>query len=212
VRRLDTRASIEEKQRELPYEIGFRTGYADSPYDLPGGFFYGAYFDDKLLTQEDGVPYGSLSGEVLLGLIQGNAKKMTLSTALLGQHRARLWVNTLELEPSVKYHFEMFEPFEPYLLAGPSIFVPITENAHLIAGQVPLPRELQGRRLPQVTDASLEAGAAFGTGFRYSLSQLRIAAIRPILRKTALGAEWRYNYMHNGEQFQQYTGSISFGF
>jgi len=27
-----------------------------------------------------------------------------------------------------------------------------------------------------------------------------------------VGAEWRFNELANGENFQQYTGSIAFGF
>jgi hypothetical protein len=41
---------------------------------------------------------------------------------------------------------------------------------------------------------------------------LYVPPIQPILDRIAVGAEWRYNGMANGEQFQQYTGSVSIGF
>ncbi len=38
----------------------------------PGGFFYGAFINDRLFTQEDGIPYGDVSGELMAGVVLGN--------------------------------------------------------------------------------------------------------------------------------------------
>jgi hypothetical protein len=194
-------------------EIGFRSGWGTSPYDLPGGVYWGVYVDHTLFTQEDGVPYGSLSLEGSLGFLQGEKETVQITT-LLRQRQARLSVNTIEVEPAFKYRVQSLDSLEPYVLAGPEIFVPLIESPPFAAGQVPLPPELQRHRLPSVTTATVEGGAGFGLGFRFSLAQLapRDAPFSSQLRQAALGAEWRYHYMARGEQFQQYTVSASLAY
>lgn len=40
---------------------------------------------------------------------------------------------------------------------------------------------------------------------------IQVEPIQRILDKTFLGAEWRHNQFGNGESYEQYTGSIGFG-
>ncbi len=62
------------------------------------------------------------------------------------------------------------------------------------------------------TDADFQPGGVYGLGFDLRLGELlSMPAIEGVLDKTLLAAEWRYNEMANGKQFQQYTGSLSFG-
>jgi len=65
-------SKIEAKQFDLPFEVGFRTGWGESPYGMPGGLFYGAYLNHRLLDHDDGVPGGFLSGELMAGVVMGN--------------------------------------------------------------------------------------------------------------------------------------------
>jgi len=194
-------------------EIGFRSGWGTSPYDLPGGVYLGVYADHILFTEVDGVPYGSLSLEGSLGFLQGE-KETAQITTLLGRRQARLAVNVIEFEPAFKYRVQSLENLEPYALAGPEIFAPLVESPPLTGGQVSLPPQLQRRGLPTATTGTIEGGAGFGLGFRFSLAQLarRDALFSSQLRQAALGAEWRYHYMARGEQFQQYTVSASLSF
>ena len=48
---------VEQRQSDQPVKVGFRTGWSESPYAMPGGFFYSAYLADRLLSHEDnGIP------------------------------------------------------------------------------------------------------------------------------------------------------------
>ena len=58
---------------------------------------------------------------------------------------------------------------------------------------------------------TFRAAAFLGWAMRLALSALRVPPIQRILNKTYLGAEWRYNALANGEGFNQYTGSVAFG-
>ena len=64
-------------------QVGLRTGWAESPYAMPGAFFYGAYINHRLLTREDGIPYGDVTGELMAGAVFGNGAKT--NGALTGQ-------------------------------------------------------------------------------------------------------------------------------
>lgn len=55
-----------------PVQVGLRSGWSESPYAMPGGFFYGAFLNDRLLTEEDGVPFGDINGELMAGVVLGN--------------------------------------------------------------------------------------------------------------------------------------------
>ncbi|HVN30246.1 MAG TPA: hypothetical protein VMT64_17230, partial [Candidatus Binataceae bacterium] len=59
--------------------------------------------------------------------------------------------------------------------------------------------------------ADIQGGAVVGAGTTFSLSMINAPAIQGLLNKTHLGAEWRYNQYANGQGFNQYTGSIGFG-
>ena len=60
-------------------------------------------------------------------------------------------------------------------------------------------------------DADFQPGGVYGLGFTWLLGDsLSVPAIQRVLNRTSLGAEWRYT-MTNGEQFQQYTGSLGIG-
>ena len=60
-------------------------------------------------------------------------------------------------------------------------------------------------------DADVQGGGVFGLGTEMSLASVHLEPIQRILNKTMVGGEWRYNQFGNGEAFQQYTGSLSFG-
>lgn len=206
-------ASVEKRQHSLPIEVGFRTGWSESPYSMPGGFFYGAFLNDRLLTQEDGVPYGFISGELMAGVVTGHSATTSanLATQLGLTGPASSWLNTVEIQPTVQYHLdpaslglESIRSFNPYLLAGPAIWISLMSTPVVVKQSVP------GQRFRH-EDADIQPGAVYGLGFELSLSELQVPAIQGLLNHSFAGAEWRYNSLANGESFNQYTGSIAFG-
>lgn len=205
-------ADLQKRQSDLPFEVGFRTGWGESPYSMPGGFFYSAFLNHRLLTQEDGIPGGFVSGELMAGVIMGNhaVTAANLANTLLGGSSST-WINTVEIQPTVQYHLDPasvgLKPlsfFKPYVLAGPSMWISLLSTPVVVKGSQP------GRRFRH-EDADFQGGGVYGMGFELSLSGLQIGAIQSILDKSFVGAEWRYNNMANGESFQQYSGSVSFG-
>jgi uncharacterized protein YoxC len=201
-------AEIQEKQSDLPFEVGFRTGWSESPYDMPGGFFYSAYLNHRLLTKEDGIPGGYVSGELMAGLILGNhaVSAGNLATIIHAVGPVSSWMNTVEIQPTVQYHLEPgpnLEFIKPYVLAGPGVWIS-QMSTPIVNGNTP------GSRFRHY-DADTQGGGVFGIGTELSLSALRVRAIQRILDKSFVGAEWRYNQFANGEAFQQYSGSIGFG-
>ncbi len=210
-------AVLEKKQAEwrpTAVQVGFLTGWSEQPYDMPGGFFWGAYLRDGLLTEEDGVPGGTVSGELMAGIVMGShvLTSGNLASALTAGHPPfESWMNTIEIQPTAQYHLDMtavglpsWENFKPYVLAGPAIWIS-QMSTPVVNGPVP------GGRYRHY-DASTQAGGVYGGGFQLSLAGLKCPAIQGILNKTSVGAEWRYNELANGEQFQQYMGSIALGF
>ncbi|MGO9453887.1 MAG: hypothetical protein ACLQDV_22970 [Candidatus Binataceae bacterium] len=205
-------AVIEEKQYDLPFEVGFRTGWAESPYDMPGGFFYSAYLNHRLLTPEDGIPGGFVSGELSAGVILGNhASSGGNLYSELGHPPASTWLDTIEIQPTVQYHLEpevlgyrSLAAVKPYVLAGPGMWINLLSTPIVVTGKQPA----SGYRH---YDADFQGGGVFGFGTEVSLSAVRAPAIQRILDKSSLGAEWRYNQFANGQAFQQYSGSIGFG-
>ncbi|MFZ0888549.1 MAG: hypothetical protein WA005_08865 [Candidatus Binataceae bacterium] len=207
-------AKIEKQEKSVPFSVGFRTGWAESPFDMPGGYFYGAFLNDRLLTQEDGIPYGDVSGELMTGVILGNHATTSGNLATIaGLHKgpASSWLTTIEMEPTVQYHLDLasvglgsLKALRPYALAGPGMWISLLSTP-VVNTSGP------GARFRH-TDADFQPGGVYGLGFNVRLGDLMsVAPIEGVLDKTALGAEWRYNEMANGEQFQQYTGSLSFG-
>jgi hypothetical protein len=207
-------SQIERKQSELPVEVGFRTGWGDSPYRMPGGFFWGAYLNHLLVSHEDGIPGGFLSGELMAGVIMGNHASTTanLGSILVPTLGAQsTWLDTVEIQPTAQYHLEpalLGYPelawVKPYVLAGPSMWITLMTTPVVVKGNV----AGSGYRH---TDANFEAGGVFGLGTELSLGRLQVPAIQGILDHSSVGAEWRYNAMANGEGFNQYAGSIALG-
>jgi len=205
-------ADIERKRTDLPLEVGFRTGWSESPYDMPGGFFYGAYLNHRLLTAEDGIPGGFVSGELMAGVVLGNhAKTGGNLLSILNKIPASAWLDTIEIQPTVQYHLEpallgykSLAAIKPYVLAGPAMWINLLSTPIVVGGTQP------GARYRHY-DADFQGGGVFGAGTEISLSGLEAAPIQGILNKTFVGAEWRYNQFANGEGFSQYTGSVGFG-
>jgi uncharacterized protein YukE len=207
-------ADIEKKQSVLPFEVGFRTGWAESPYKMPGGFFYGAYLNHLLLTHDDGIPGGFVSGELMAGVVMGNHANTTANLAsqlvpALGSQST--WLDTVEIEPTVQYHldpgslgYEKFSWIKPYVLAGPAMYISLMSTPVVAKGKI------AGDNYRHY-DADFQGGGVFGLGTELSLSQIKAPAIQGILDKSIVGAEWRYNQFGNGEGFNQYSGSIGFG-
>lgn len=205
-------ADIERKRADLPLEVGFRTGWSESPYNMPGGFFYGAYLNHRLLTAEDGIPAGFVSGELMAGVVMGNhATTGGNLLSVLNKIPASSWLYTIEIQPTVQYHldpallgYESLGAIKPYVLAGPAMWINLLSTPIVVGGNQPATRYRH-------YDADFQGGGVFGFGTEVSLSALKASAIQPILNKSFLGAEWRYNQFANGEAFQQYTGSVGFG-
>lgn len=207
-------AALEKKQREVPVTIGFRAGWAESPYDMPGGAFYSAFLNERLLTEEDGIPFGYISGELMAGVILGGTAPTTgnLASSLIPKlGPVNSWMNTVEIEPTLQYHpdlgaigFPSLKALRPYVLAGPGMWISLMSTP-VVNGNVP------GSGFRHY-DADFQPGGVYGLGFTWLLGDsLYVPAIQHVLSRTSLGAEWRYNAMTNGEQFQQYTGSLGIG-
>lgn len=192
---------LQRRQQTLPFDVGFMSGWAESPYDLPGGFFWGFFIDHQVLTKADGMPFGNLGLELMTGVVQGNH---TDQFASVGE--PSMFANTVEIEPTLRYHLDVdfLGPFKPYILVGPAMFITMFQGKSIRPASTP------GQRFqPGSTD--FQPGYTTGAGFRFDLSRLYVPGIQPILNRTAFSAEWRYNGLANGEQFQQYTGALSFG-
>lgn len=207
-------SKIEAKQSDLPFEVGFRTGWGESPYGMPGGLFYGAYLNHRLLDHDDGVPGGFVSGELMAGVIMGNhavtsANLASILVPALGSQST--WIDTVEIQPTVQYHldpgllgYENLSWIKPYVLAGPAMWIGLMSTPVVVKGK------MAGDNFRHY-DANFEGGGVFGLGTELSLSVIKIPAIQGILDKTFVGPEWRYNQMANGQGFNQYSGSIGFG-
>jgi hypothetical protein len=205
-------ADIEKQQSDLPFEVGFRTGWGESPYDMPGGFYFGAFLNHRLLTPEDGIPGGFISGELMAGVIMGNHANTSANlVGQLGGPASSTWLDTIEIQPTVQYHLDpatlgypQFEAFKPYALAGPGMWINLMSTPVVVKANQP------GNSYRHY-DADFQGGGVFGLGFELGLTALRMPAIQKILDKSFVGAEWRYNQFGNGEGFNQYSGSVSFG-
>jgi len=198
-----------------PVQVGLRTGWSESPYKMPGGFFYGAYLNDLLLTEEDGIPYGYITGELMAGVILGNHAVTTANlTSQLGvTGNVSTSLATLEIQPTVQYHADLARMglpqlsfVDPYILAGPGIWISMMTTPVVVKGSIPG----NGYRHE---DADIQPGGVFGFGSTLRLGKLfELPAAQGLLDKTTAGAEWRFNDLANGQGFNQYTGSLAFGF
>jgi hypothetical protein len=203
--------AVEKAQIDLPFEIGFRTGWSESPYDMPGGFFYGAYLNHGLLSHADGIPGGFVTGELMAGWAQGNhATTNGNLLAVLTKTESSAWIDTVEIQPTVQYHLDpalvgypSLAPIKPYVLAGPGMWINLMSTPIVV-------KNGPGSGYRHY-DADVQGGGVFGLGTEMTMGVFRLEPIQRILDKTFVGAEWRYNQFGNGEAFQQYTGSVGFG-
>ncbi|HUA33645.1 MAG TPA: hypothetical protein VMA09_08560 [Candidatus Binataceae bacterium] len=205
-------SDVKEKQRSVPLEVGFRTGWSESPYGMPGGLYYGAFLNHRLLTHEDGIPGGFIAGEMLVGWTQGNHAYTNANLiSQLGNPPFNTWMYTLSLQPTVQYHLDMgllglasLEAFKPYALAGPSMYINLLSTPVVVKNGNP------GANYRHY-DADVQGGGVFGAGFELGLSALKLPPIQGILDKSFVGAEYRFNQYGNGQGYNQYTGSVGFG-
>ena len=204
-------AEVKRAQIDLPLQVGFRVGWSESPYNMPGGVSYGAFLNHRLLSPEDGIPGGFVSGELMAAWIQGN--HANTSANLVGQltgQAASSWLYTVEIQPTVQYHLDpgligypALASIKPYVLAGPAMWINLLSTPLVV-------KNGPGSGYRHY-DADVQGGGVFGLGTEVSLSSLRVKPIQRILDKTFLGAEWRHNQFGNGQEFEQYSGSIAFG-
>ncbi len=201
-------SDVAKKQRSVPLEVGFRTGWSESPYGMPGGMYYAAFLNHRLLTHEDGVPGGFISGEMLVGWTQGNHAN---TPANLTGYPSSSWLDTLSLQPTLQYHLdpallgmEQLAAFKPYVLGGPAMYISMMSTPD-VAGKG---NSGAGYRH---YDADPQGGGVWGAGFELGLSALKLPPIQGLLDKSFIGGEWRFDQYANGQGYNQYTGSISFG-
>jgi len=206
-------SDVATKQKSIPLEVGFRTGWSESPYGMPGGFYYAAFLNHRLMTHEDGIPGGFLAGEMLVGWTQGNHKTTTanLASELGLVPGVSTWMYTLSLQPTVQYHLEpallgleSLAAFKPYALAGPAMYI------NLLSTPVVAGKHNSGAGYRHY-DADPQGGGVYGLGFELGLSALKVPSIQRLLDKSFVGGEWRFNEYGNGQGYSQYTGSLSFG-
>ncbi len=204
----------EQKSTSRDVQVGIRTGYSDSPYAMPGGYFYGAYLSDRLLTEEDGVPYGTVTGELMAGAVLGNNAMTNANLAgQLTSTWAKTSLTTVEIQPTLQYHADLksmglpqLAMLDPYALAGPGFWIGLMSTPVVVHGNVP------GSGYKH-EDANFEPGGVFGFGTNLKLGKvLESRPIQGVLDRSQVGAEWRYNMLANGEGFNQYTGTVAFGF
>ncbi len=208
---------------ESPFKgsgLGFRAGWSEVPFDLPGGFFWDMHLGHRLFEEQDGIPWGDINGELAIGLIEGNQEPATVTT-LAGtplQHPVNTQASAtlVTVAPTVRYTLRKLEPFEPTLFAGPEVLINVFETRPLNAGQLPLPPELRQKGIPTIGSGHVFAGAVFGADLQYRLSDIASALNIPqagrFFSKVTLGPEWQYHAMENGENFQSYSGEITIGF
>ncbi len=168
--------------------MGFRVGYSESPYGMPGGLRYSAFLNYRLLTQEDGVPFGDISGELEAGLVKGGgtATVNNLATILIPSLGAqKTWLDTVEIQPTVQYHLNLAsagEPalaqLKPYVLAGPGIWISMLSTPVVNGAKGPgrgsvLPTPTLRRAAFSGSEPSIASpvcrclqSSAFSTGFR----------------------------------------------
>ena len=204
-------AEVENAQLDLPLQVGFRVGWSQSPYGMPGGLFYGAYLNHRLLSPEDGIPGGFVSGELMAGWVQGTRAPSTGNLlSILKGTAATAWLDTIEIQPTVQYHLDLgmlgypsLETLQPYVLAGPGMWINLMSTP-IVSSHGP------GAGFRHY-DADVQGGGVFGLGIETSLSMIRLEPIQGILDKTFVGAEWRHNQFGNGESYEQFAGSLGFG-
>jgi len=144
---------------QLEGEFGLLGGYASAPFDYDGGFFYGGFVDLPLIATEGA---GVLQGQILVGLASSDDNRETLTTALLEEQEVRTDQRQLPILFGLKYRLDLHPRVQPFVLAGPGIVVNLNNPEPLVAGQVPVPPELQAREIPTGQGFFLAAGHAGG--------------------------------------------------
>ena len=121
-------------------------------------------------------------------------------------------LDMLSLQPTLQYHLdpallgmEQLAAFKPYVLGGPAMYISMMSTP--ARGGL---REL-GRGLSPLRRRSLRAVARARAGFELGLSALKLPPIEGLLDKSFIGGQWSFDQYANGQGYNQYTGSISFG-
>ena len=158
---------------------------------MPGGFFYGAYLADRLLSHEDnGIPGGYISGELMAGIVLGNnalttANLLSQLLPVVGKPATpfKAYLDTIEIQPTVQYHLnlasvgmEQLSAFKPYALAGPGIWIS-TLSTPVVVGKFPVPGQVPGDRYRH-SDADVQPGGVFR-------ARVRTGAVVPACRHAA---------------------------
>ena len=157
-------AAVEHAQIDVPLEVGFRVGWSQSPYGMPGGLFYGLFLNHRLLSAEDGIRGGFVSGELMTAWTQGSSTESTGNLfSILNGIPARTWLDTIEIEPTLQYHlqpgllgYHSLETLRPYVLAGPGMWITLMSTP-IVSPHGP------GSGFRHY-DADVQGGAIFGAG------------------------------------------------
>lgn len=183
---------------QIQAEFGVLGGLSSAPFDYSGGYFYAGFIDLPLIATA-GV--GILQGEVLVGLAASDNNPETLTTALLGTQSVLTDQRELEVLFGLKYRFDAAPRIKPYAVVGPGIFVDLNNPSPLVAGQVPVPPELQARGIP-TGQGFFRAGAHGGVGVEII-----------VVPELSIGAEGRYMLQEGtNANFATVAGRVAFHF
>ncbi len=150
---------------QLQAEFGLLGGYSTAPFDYDGGYYYSGFIDLPLKAVEGS---GVFQGEVLLGVSSSDNNEETLTTVLLDEQDVSTDQREFMALFGLKYRFDVGARFKPYVLMGPGMVVNLIDSNPLVAGQVPVPPELQKRGIPTGQGFFLPAFHSAG-GFAYLL-------------------------------------------
>lgn len=190
-------------------EFGFRQGYSGFPFgQRNGGFVYGGYMSFHLLDQRDGLPFGNLDGDVMIGVANSGVDSVP-NTNLFGQKqvlnvRQTMWPVWF----SVKYFLDLWKPygFRPYVDGGPMILADFITSSPLVVGQVPSGSGLKKRGIPVVGGGNLYEGLAGGAGIEKSFAGTGI----PIVDRLTVGFDYKISYIPTGDSWNMFTFHLTF--
>jgi hypothetical protein len=204
---------LQEEEGTPGTEWGARMGWQGMPFHQrhAGGFYYGVFFDHRLLTQEtDGIPFGDLDGEIMISYGHSETEEnLGVSTALLGPQKVEYRQKVVSINAGPKYFLNLWQKYglRPYADGGPAIDIAVITTPGLVAGQVPLPPQLAARKLPNVGSADVFGGVWVGSGFQYSLADTGV----PIIRRLTLGFDYRHQMLENGASFNMFAFQVAAG-
>lgn len=178
------------------------TGYATAPFDVDGANYGFATFLDVPIVRR--CPWGDrLSGEWYLSYNRGK-ETVTYTPALFDTRETTLITTTLTINANLKYTLERewLGKFKPYALGGLGWYIfGVDLGDRFEVGQVPLPSELEARKL-SAGWAQFELGGQFGGGLDYQ-----------ILPALSIGVDVRYNAVtRSNNNFTQVFSKIGFHF